>query len=138
MVVSSESGLVPGLGRAAVLLLGFFAFGCSSAKDETAKELDKLRAEVASLRSKTAALSERLGAVEGGAGASAAAPPRAARAAAAPAASPAAAAPAEGERPKLEVVKLGPDSDSQVSNEAHTADAPPSAPPPAATGSGAS
>jgi len=103
------------------LLVGFAAAGCS-AKDEMAKELDRLRVEVATLRSQTSALSERLGAAENAA--------RGAGAAHTPARRPAeSAAGPNGDRPALAVVKLGPDGASAPVVTESTPELPPAVAP---------
>lgn len=112
MVVSFERGLlfVRRAGIAAVLCC--VGLGCSAGKDELTKEVDRLRAEVASLRSQTSALSERVGSVEGGRGRAASA--KSPAGAPAPADRAAAPAPQESDRPALAVVKLGPTGDPEV------------------------
>lgn len=122
MVVSSGSGSSSLVKGAALLALGFLAFGCASEKSAVEKELDRLRAEVASLRTQSVALTERMGVMEN--------VPRApAGKNAAPAARTTGATEntPSSDRPELEVVKLGPES-ANVSEEAHTADAPAAAP----------
>lgn len=87
--------------RALVVILPALA-ACGGGTDATAKQLDDLRAEVAKVRSEHAAVSERLDALEmQRGGLKGYAPTSGATPGAAP----------SGDRPELDVVKLGPDGE---------------------------
>ena len=101
-----RSFLVPAL--AAVALLS----GCGGeARDATSKELAALTAEISKLRAQQAAIDERLGAIERGKSR-----PPATEVVAAAGAESAAPSPAQrsldGDRPSLDVVKLGPSAEA--------------------------
>ncbi len=135
-MVSARGSGPSSLAKAAAFALVLSGLGCAGEKNEVEKELDRLKSEVMSLRTQSAALSERLGALEHA--------PHVSRPGA-PANAPAAKgttslgyASTSSDRPELEVVKLGPESGTHVSNDAHPADSVPAAPVAQGAGSSAS
>jgi hypothetical protein len=102
-----------GLALASIALLS----GCGgAASDATSKELAALTAEISKLRAEQAAQAERLDAIERGKRPT----PAAAADANAAAAPPPAPMPLDGDRPSLDVVRLGPSDDapSEVDGDA--------------------